>query len=113
MGALSVGALVAFLQLFVRFTGRAYRIPQMANRVQAARAAHTRLQPLLAPAAPGERWSSWRSLTIPAPRAAPVPRAAPANGTARPDAGGHGPVAVRLDRVHFAYPGRWTWPCVT
>jgi len=96
-GALSVGALVAFLQLFIRFTGRAYRIPQMANRVQAARAAHTRLQPLLAPAAPGERWSSWRSLVIPAPRAAPTHRAG---------ASGGGPVAVRLDRVHFAYPGR-------
>src|SRR6185369_10558998 len=65
-GALSVGALVAFLQLFIRFTGRAYRIPQMANRVQAARAAYTRLRPLLAPAAPGDRWTSWRSLTIPA-----------------------------------------------
>ena len=52
-GAMSVGALVAFLQLFVRFTARAYRIPQMANRVQAGRAAYGRLAPLLAPADAG------------------------------------------------------------
>jgi ABC-type multidrug transport system fused ATPase/permease subunit len=48
-GALSIGDLVALLALFGRFTGRAFRIPQMANRVQAAAAAYGRLAPLLAP----------------------------------------------------------------
>ncbi len=33
-GDLSIGDLVAMLTLFGRFTGRAFRIPQMANRVQ-------------------------------------------------------------------------------
>jgi ATP-binding cassette, subfamily B, multidrug efflux pump len=93
-GALSIGALVAFLQLFVRFTARAYRIPQMANRVQTARAAYGRIAPLLAPAVRGAPGSSWRSEVIPAPRAAgPQVAARPA------------PVGVRLDRVDFAYPG--------
>lgn len=61
-GALTVGGLVAFLQLFVRFTGRAHRIPLMINRMQAAGAAWSRLQPLLAaPPALGEEpaRSSW------------------------------------------------------
>lgn len=51
-GAMSVGGLVAFLLLFGRFVGRAPRIPQMANRVQAAGAAYVRVQPLLAPPPP-------------------------------------------------------------
>jgi ABC-type multidrug transport system fused ATPase/permease subunit len=93
-GALSVGALIAFLQLFIRFTGRAYRIPQMANRVQAARAAHTRLAPLLAPAVRGQRGSSWRSTIIPTL----------SFGTA-PDLVRSLPAAVRLSQVDFSYPG--------
>jgi ABC-type multidrug transport system fused ATPase/permease subunit len=95
-GAMSVGALVAFLQLFVRFTARAYRIPQMANRVQAARAAYGRLAPLLAPAATAtSRWSSWRTTRIVGP---PSPPAATGRGDTRP-------AAVLLDRVDFRYPG--------
>jgi ATP-binding cassette, subfamily B, multidrug efflux pump len=93
-GALTVGALVAFLQLFIRFTARAYRIPQMANRVQAARAAYSRLAPLLARPATGERGSSWRTSVIPAPRVTSAPAGA------RP-----GPVTVELQQVDFAYPG--------
>jgi ABC-type multidrug transport system fused ATPase/permease subunit len=94
-GAMSVGALVAFLALFVRFTARAYRIPQMANRVRAAAAAHSRLRPLLAPAAAGPRWSSWRVASIPAP-----PRT-PGRGAVE----GHGPATVCLRDVAFRYPG--------
>ena len=94
-GAMSVGALVAFLQLFLRFTARAYRIPQMANRVQAARAAHGRLAPLLAPPAAGPRWSSWRTGEISAP-----PATAPPPGLVDT-----GPAAVVLDGVDFRYPG--------
>jgi ABC-type multidrug transport system fused ATPase/permease subunit len=93
-GSLTIGALIAFLQLFIRFTARAYRIPQMANRVQAARAAYTRIAPLLAPAAPGPRGSSWRSATIPAP------------STSTPTTPGRPrPATVRLRQVDFAYPG--------
>lgn len=93
-GTLTIGALVAFLNLFVRFTTRAHRIPQMANRVQAARAAHTRLSPLLAPASPTNAGSSWRAQVIPAPR---TPASDPGGPT--------GPATVRLRRVDFAYPG--------
>jgi ABC-type multidrug transport system fused ATPase/permease subunit len=93
-GALTVGALVAFLGLFVRFTTRAYRIPQMANRVQAARAAYTRIAPLLAPAEPGPRRSSWRAQTIPAP----VPPRTPDGDIRR------GAAEVLLRAVDFAYP---------
>src|SRR5439155_9501552 len=94
-GAMSVGALVAFLQLFVRFTARAYRIPQMANRVQAARAAYGRLAPLLAAPAAGPRWSSWRTGEIPSPPATVAP---PGQVDTRP-------ATVLLDAVDFRYPG--------
>jgi ATP-binding cassette, subfamily B, multidrug efflux pump len=97
-GSMSVGALVAFLALFVRFVVRAPRIPQMANRVQAAGAAYRRLEPLLAPAMPagGEpRWSSFRSAHVPGTGLGP-PVLARRTG---------GPVGVRFGRASFAYPG--------
>ena len=49
-GALTVGAFVAYTELFLRFANRAYRIPQMFNSIQSGGAAYTRLKPLLAPA---------------------------------------------------------------
>ena len=97
-GSLSVGALVAFLALFVRFVTRAPRIPQMANRVQAAGAAYRRLEPLLAspmPAAGEPRWSSFRPAHVPG---VTQPLAEPAR---RPG----GPAGVRLVRASFTYPG--------
>jgi len=47
-GALSVGAFVAFMDLFLRFTSRAYRIPRPFNTIQAGGVAYARLEPLLA-----------------------------------------------------------------
>jgi ABC-type multidrug transport system fused ATPase/permease subunit len=97
-GSMSVGALVAFLALFVRFVTRAPRIPQMANRVQAAGAAYRRLQPLLArplPAAAEPHWSSFRPAHVPG---GTQPPAEPARRPA-------GPVGVRLVRASFTYPG--------
>lgn len=94
---LSVGALVAFLQLFTRFATRAWRIPQMANRVQAAAAAYTRLQPLLAPPVATHdlpRASRWRPGYIPTPGTRPRP------ASARPKGG----AGVRLTGVSFTYP---------
>jgi ABC-type multidrug transport system fused ATPase/permease subunit len=98
-GALSVGDLVAFLGLFTRFTARAFRIPQMANRVQAAAAAFTRLAPLLAPPPPLDSEpdrASWRSDRVAGLGAgrhheAETPR--------------RGPVGIVLDDVLFVYPG--------
>jgi len=97
-GSMSVGALVAFLALFVRFVTRAPRIPQLFNRVQAAGAAYRRLEPLLATpiAAGGEpRWTSFRSAHVPG-YAQPLPE--PAGRRA-------GPVGLRIARASFAYPG--------
>ena len=48
-GVMSLGTFIAYLELYLRFTGRGHRIPQMFNSVQSAAAAYARLQPLLAP----------------------------------------------------------------
>ena len=103
-GDLSIGDLVAMLTLFGRFTGRAFRIPQMANRVQAAAAAYSRLAPLLAtaPALPAEPpRASWR-----ADRIAGL---ADRDDEREPDADAPPPSAaasaVSLTEVTFTYPG--------
>jgi len=81
-GAWTLGAFVTDLDLFLRFTGRGFRVPQLLNSVQAGSAAYARLAPLLAAALParGEhRFASFRAdylagttprptLTEPAPR---------------------------------------------
>ncbi len=98
-GALSVGDLVAFLGLFSRFTGRAFRIPQMVNRVQAAAAAFTRIAPLLAAVPPLDEeppHASWHSDRVAGLALRPRLDA----GTAR-----RGPVKIVLDHVRFVYPG--------
>jgi ATP-binding cassette subfamily B multidrug efflux pump len=98
-GTLTVGGLVTFLQLFVRFTGRAHRIPLMVNRVQAARAAWSRLQPLMAappPLAAEPPRSSWA-----ADRVAGLPVSGSSPTAARP---AQAPTVV-LDEVSFTYPG--------
>lgn len=97
-GQLSVGGLVAFLQLFVRFVTRAPRIPQMANRVQAAGAAYARLEPLLAPPAQislEPSWSSFRAAHVAALGTAPAKRRA----------GPRPPARLSFEGVSFAYPG--------
>ena len=63
-GAMTVGAFVAYLELFLRFVNRGHRIPQLVNSLQSGAAAYTRLRPLLAPALPvaGEsRFASFRA----------------------------------------------------
>src|SRR5215210_3744831 len=101
-GALSTGDLVALLALFGRFSGRAFRIPQMANRVQAAAAAYGRLAPLLAPPLPVDQQpprSSWRANRIAGlPEDATEPPPVPDDEDA-------GPATVRLRDVAFTYPG--------
>ena len=52
-GAWTLGAFVTYLDLFLRFTGRGFRVPQLVNSVQAGGAAYARLAPLLAAAVPG------------------------------------------------------------
>ena len=105
-GQLSVGDLVALLGLFGRFTGRAFRIPQMVNRVQAAGVAYTRLAPLLSappPLTDEPRRASWRTDRIaglPEDDGANTPPPAP---SPRPR-----PAGVSLRHVAFTYPGAGT-----
>ena len=49
-GLLTTGSLVAFLQLYIRFVVRGYRIPLFFNRIQSAGVAYGRLEQMLAPA---------------------------------------------------------------
>jgi ABC-type multidrug transport system fused ATPase/permease subunit len=97
-GELTVGGLVAFMQLFVRFVGRAPRIPQMINRVQASGAAYVRLRDLLATPLPVRlepRWSSFSSAHV-AGTCSPSPE---------PDRGSQLPAALSIRGVSFSYPG--------
>ena len=48
-GAMTLGAFVAYLDLYSRFVGRGHRVPQLFNSVQSATVASVRLEPLLAP----------------------------------------------------------------
>ncbi|MFN8633684.1 MAG: ABC transporter ATP-binding protein [Chloroflexota bacterium] len=124
-GALTAGELVAFLDLYLRFVQRGFRVPQLINSVQAGGVAYRRLQPLLAPALSVEgepARASFRpgyvaGLERASPLPQPLPRArergvgsavlpSPAHGGG---AGGgglrSGAVTVDLDRITFRYPG--------
>src|SRR5947199_5503546 len=95
---MTVGAFVAYLELFLRFVNRGHRIPQLVNSVQSGAAAYARLRPLLAPAlgVAGEpRVASFRAGHIAGISRTPV----------RPTARTPGPVAVSLRGATFRYPG--------
>jgi ABC-type multidrug transport system fused ATPase/permease subunit len=97
-GVMTVGAFVAYLELFLRFVNRGHRIPQLVNSVQSGAAAYARIRPLLAPATsvagePG--LASFRAGHI----------TGIARGTTRHPRGAFGPVAVSLRDVTFRYPG--------
>jgi ABC-type multidrug transport system fused ATPase/permease subunit len=97
-GTMSIGALVALLQLFVRFVTRAPRIPLMVNRLQAAGAAYRRLEPLLARPrryAGDPALASFRLTYVSgsALRPASIAESSP------------GPAAVGFEHLDFAYPG--------
>jgi len=51
-GLMTAGQLVAFLELYLQFVKRGFRVPQLINSVQAGGVAYRRLKPLLAPALP-------------------------------------------------------------
>ena len=99
-GAWTLGAFVTYLDLFLKFTGRGFRLPQLVNSVQAGGAAYARLAPLLAAARPagGEpRFSSFRANHLAGAAAGERAQIA----TTR-DAGG---LAVSLRDVVFSYGG--------
>ena len=51
-GTMTVGAFIAYLELYLRFVNRGFRVPQMINSIQGGAAAYARLRPLLAPPPP-------------------------------------------------------------
>jgi ABC-type multidrug transport system fused ATPase/permease subunit len=95
-GAMTVGAFVAYLELYLRFVNRGFRVPQMVNSIQGGAAAYARLRPLLAPPPPlasEPPGSSFRAGHI-----AGLQKPAPAPPIVPP-----GPVAVTLHGVTFRY----------
>src|SRR5262249_58116714 len=96
-GAMTVGAFIAYLELYLRFVNRGFRVPQMINSIQGGAAAYARIRPLLAPPLPlahEPRGSSFRAghivglqESVPAPP--PVPP---------------GPLEASLRGVPFRYP---------
>ena len=97
-GAMTVGAFVAYLELFLRFVNRGHRIPQLVNSLQSGAAAYARLRPLLAPALPvvdEPRFASFRAGHV----AGITRRTAPMGGRRS------GPASLSLRDVTFQYPG--------
>jgi ATP-binding cassette subfamily B protein len=97
-GAMTVGAFVAYLELYLRFVNRGFRVPQMVNSIQGGSAAYARLRPLLAPppSMAGEPpYASFRAGHI-VGLAEPIstPRLVP-----------NSPVSLSLRDLAFRYPG--------
>ena len=96
-GVMTVGAFVAYLELFLRFVNRGHRIPQLVNSLQSGAAAYARLRPLLAPplSVVGEpRFASFRAGHI----------AGIGRERVRAQRLGSGPASLRLRDVTFSYP---------
>ncbi|MBI3919249.1 MAG: ABC transporter ATP-binding protein [Betaproteobacteria bacterium] len=97
-GAMSVGAFVGFLALFIRFVERGFRIPQLVNSIQSGGAAYARLEPMLAPALTVAREPPFASF-----------RPGHVAGSGRQERialrSRCGPVGASLEEVTFAYPG--------
>jgi ABC-type multidrug transport system fused ATPase/permease subunit len=95
-GTMTVGAFIAYLELYLRFVNRGFRVPQMVNSIQGGAAAYARLRPLLAPPLPpaseppGASFCAGHIAGIEEP--VPAPPAVPA-----------GPLAVCLQGVTFRY----------
>jgi ATP-binding cassette, subfamily B, multidrug efflux pump len=95
-GALTIGGFIAYLELYLRFVNRGFRVPQMINSIQGGAAAYVRLRPLLAPPPPLANEPPGASFhaghiagmrePVPAPPAVPT-----------------GPLAVSLQGVTFRY----------
>jgi len=95
-GAMTVGAFIAYLELYLRFVNRGFRVPQMMNSIQGGAAAYARLRPLLAPPLslanepPGASFRAGHLVGMQEP--VPVPPTVPT-----------GPLAVSLQGVTFRY----------
>jgi ABC-type multidrug transport system fused ATPase/permease subunit len=100
-GIMTIGTLIAYLQLYLRFVERGYRIPQLVNSIQRGSAAYKRLKPLLAtPLSVNDepRFASFKPGHI-----------AGINRYPRmPETSSKGPVSVSFENVTFRYPGAQT-----
>jgi ATP-binding cassette subfamily B multidrug efflux pump len=98
--AMTLGAFVAYLDLYTRFVGRGHRVPQLFNSVQSGAAAYARLQPLLAPPLEGQfgPLSTLRTTYVPGLERPlpPLPERPPR------------PAALSVQDVTFCYPGNET-----
>ena len=101
-GAMSVGAFVGFLALFIRFVERGFRIPQLVNSIQSGGAAYARLEPMLAPALTIAREPPYASFK--AGHIAGVSTDA-MTGKHTSERGVHGPLGASLSNLTFTYPG--------
>ena len=97
VGTMTVGAFVAYLELFLRFVNRGHRIPQLVNSLQSGGAAYARLRPLLAPALAVEGEPPRASFHT-------GHLAGAARPVVRTMARGAGPAALSLRDVTFRYP---------
>ena len=96
-GAMTLGAFVAYLELYLRFVNRGFRVPQMITSIQAGAAAYARIKPLLAPP-PRLRYEPPR-VSFRAGHVAGINEP-----TRRRPGVTSGPVAVSLQGVTFSYP---------
>jgi ATP-binding cassette subfamily B multidrug efflux pump len=96
-GAMTLGAFVAYLDLYTRFVNRGHRVPQLFNSVQSGAAAYARLQPLLAPPLDERNTprSTLRTAYVPGldRPLSPLPERPPR------------PVALSVQNLTFRYPG--------
>lgn len=95
-GAMTLGAFVAYLELYLRFVNRGFRVPQMINSIQAGAAAYSRIKPLLTPPPPLRHEPPRASFH--AGHVAGINEPSPQ----RPEVTS-GPMAVSLQRVTFSY----------
>jgi ATP-binding cassette subfamily B multidrug efflux pump len=96
-GAMTLGAFVAYLDLYTRFVDRGHRVPQLFNSVQSGAAAYARLEPLLAP--PLDERYTLRS-TLRTPYVPGLDRPLPPSPGRPP-----GPIALSVQDLTFRYPG--------
>ena len=105
----TVGAFIAYLELYLRFVNRGFRVPQMINSIQGGAAAYARLRPLLAPPLPLANeppGASFRADHIAGMQEpAPVPPSVP-TGPGRSHCTGHLPL---LDRHCSVTTSGWTF----
>ena len=99
-GAVTLGAFVAYLELFTRFVGRGHRVPQLFNSIQSAAAAYKRVEPLLTRdvAKPKKHVSTLQPYDIPG-----ISRSPEKSPLRTP-----GPYPVSIQDLTFRYPGSAT-----